>query len=138
VLKFQFSTTRIYHTTSTRLKHQSTSADSQVLANIIGCLPGLDKIPISVSKDVKRNIRSFNDVNLHYEINWDPKKKSLFIANDEETFNFQNSHNVFARNFNIALQQSNKTNPCLQTKKSRKLNWQGKLKRDCPMNNQTL
>jgi hypothetical protein len=91
------------HTVETSININGIGKSSHPIStNTIGYLPGLDKIPIYVSKDVKRNILSFNDVNLHYEISWDQKSKSFSIANDEEIFNFKNTCNVFSRNFQIA------------------------------------
>ena len=53
------------------------------VTNQVGNLPGLEKVTIFISPDVKRNILAFDDVEKHYNITY---RKNTFIVDDKYVF----------------------------------------------------
>jgi hypothetical protein len=85
-----------------------------IRTNTIGHYPGLERIPVYFSKQVKRNILSFHDATKYYNVEWKPDAEMFIVNGDDTPLEFSKISNVFARDFsshenNIVTVAENKT-----------------------------
>jgi hypothetical protein len=71
-----------------------------VTTNKAGVLPGLEKVLIYFSPQIKRNILRFSAVHQHYPIEWDPDTSEFSFKDDiGEVHKFEENHHVFSKLF---------------------------------------